>query len=153
MSTCKNTKIDIHALGFYAGPYFCLAFASLETKISTISAMKNGATVLRNRKSIFTKKMFDFSQLSGSQGAPDAWCGLDAARRQLCFRAALPSRWCSKTAFKSAQRPIFADSTALFPPRDVFLQTVLHFGHTGWKKCCTVVEFAVRETYFCVDRV
>ena len=35
---------------------FFLAFASLETKISTISAMKNGATVLRNRQSIFTKK-------------------------------------------------------------------------------------------------
>ena len=51
--------------------------------LSTISAMKNGATVLRNRKSIFTKQMFDFSQSNGSQGAPDAWCGLDAARRQL----------------------------------------------------------------------
>ena len=59
----------------------------------------------------------------------------------------------ARTASKSVIRPIFADSTALFPPRDVFVQTVLHFGHTGWKKCCTVVEFAVRETYFCVDRV
>ena len=57
------------------------------------------------------------------------------------------------TASKSAQRPVFADSTALFPPRDVFLQTVRHFGHPGWKKCCTVVEFVIRETYFCVDRV